>query len=61
MAAKESSNQDFTVSQVPYTDLISLINGFITSKWQERWSLSRDNKLKRIKPTLFRHNMAQMD
>ena len=52
MAAKESSNQDFTVSQVPYTDLISLINGFITNKWQERRSSCRDNKLLKNKPTL---------
>ena len=37
MAAKESLDQDITVSQVPYTDLKSHINRFISSKWQERW------------------------
>ena len=35
-AAKESLDQDITVSQVPYTDLKSHINRFISSKWQER-------------------------
>ena len=48
MAAKESLDQDITVSQVPYTDLKSLINRFISSKW----SFCRDNKLIEIKPTL---------
>ena len=52
MAAKESLNQDITASQVPYTDLKSHINHFISSKWQERWSSCRDNKLFQIKPTL---------
>ena len=32
MAAKESLDQDITVSQVPYTDLKSHINFFISSK-----------------------------
>ena len=52
MAAKESLNQDITASQVPYTDLKSHINHFISSKWQERWSSCRDNKLFQIKPIL---------
>ena len=52
MAAKESLNQDITASQVPYTDLKSHIKHFISSKWQERWSSCRDNKLFQIKPTL---------
>ena len=52
MAAKESLDQDITASQVPYTDLKSHINHFISSKWQERWSSCRDNKLFQIKPTL---------
>ena len=52
MAAKESLDQDITVSQVPYTDLKSHINLFISRKWQERWSSCRDNKLLQIKPTL---------
>ena len=52
MAAKESLNQDITASQVPYTDLKSHINHFISSKWQERWSSCRDNKLIQIKRTL---------
>ena len=51
MAAKESLNQDITVSQVPYTDLKSHINRFISSKWQERWSSCPDNTLFRIKAT----------
>ena len=50
--AKESLDQDITASQVPYTDLKSHINHFISSKWQERWSSCRDNKLFQIKPTL---------
>ena len=45
MAAKESLDQDITASQVPYTDLKSHINHFISSKWQERWSSCLDNKL----------------
>ena len=49
---KESLDQDITASQVPYTDLKSHINHFISSKWQERWSSCRDNKLFQIKPTL---------
>ena len=52
MAAKESLDQDITVSQVPYTDLKFHINFFISSKWQERWSSCRDNKLFQIEPTL---------
>ena len=52
MAAKKSLNQDITVSQVPYTDLKSHTNRFISSKWQERWSSCRDNKLFKIMPTL---------
>ena len=40
---KESLDQDITTSQVPYTDLKSHINHFISSKWQERWSSCRDN------------------
>ena len=52
MAAKESLDQGITASQVPYTDLKSHINHFISSKWQERWSSCRDNKLFQIKPTL---------
>ena len=52
MAAKESLEQDITVSQVLYTDLKFHINHFISSKWQERWSSCRDNKLFQIKPTL---------
>ena len=52
MAAKESLDQDITASQVPYTDLKSHINHFISSKWQERWLSCRDNKLFQIKPTL---------
>ena len=52
MAAKRSLDQDITVSQVPYTDLKSHINHFISSKWQERWSSCRDNKLLKIKPIL---------
>ena len=52
MAAKESLDQDITISQVPYTDLKSHINFFISRKWQERWSSCRDNKLFQIKPTL---------
>ena len=52
MAAKESLDQDITASQVPYTDLKSHINHFISSKWQERWSSCRDNKLFQIKPFL---------
>ena len=52
MAAKESLDQDITLSQVPYTDLESHINFFISRKWQERWSSCRDNKLFQIKPTL---------
>ena len=52
MAAKESFDQDITVSQVPYTDLKSHINFFISNKWQECWSSCRDNKLLQIKPTL---------
>ena len=52
MAAKESLDQDITASQVPYTDLKSHINHFISSKWQERWSSCHDNKLFQIKPTL---------
>ena len=52
MAANESLDQDITVSQVPYTDLKSHINRFISSKWQERWSICRDNKPFQIKPTL---------
>ena len=51
MAARESLDQDIIVSQVPYTDLKSHINFFISSKWQERWSSCRDNKLLQIKPT----------
>ena len=50
--AKESLDQDMTISQVPYTDLNSHINFFISRKWQERWSSCRDNKLFQIKPTL---------
>ena len=49
MAAKKSFHQDITVSQVPYTDLKSHINRFISSK---RWLSCRDNKLFQIKPTL---------
>ena len=52
MATKESLDQNITVSQVPYTDLKSHINFFISSKWHERWSSCRDNKLLQIKPTL---------
>ena len=52
MAAKESLDQDITASQVPYTDLKSHINHFISSKWQERWLSCRDNKLFQIKHTL---------
>ena len=52
MAAKESLDQDITISKVPYTDLKSHINFFISRKWQERWSSCRDNKLFQIKPTL---------
>ena len=52
MAAKESLDQDITASQVPYTDLKSHINFFISSKWQERWSSCHANKLLQIKPTL---------
>ena len=52
MAAKESLDQDITISQVPYTDLKSHINFFISRKWQERWSFCRDNNLFQIKPTL---------
>ena len=52
MAAKESLDQDITVSQGPYTDLKSHINRFISSKWQERWSSYRHNKPFQIKPTL---------
>ena len=52
MAAKEYLDQDITVSQVPYTDLKSHINRFISSKWQERVSSCRDNKLFQIKPTV---------
>ena len=48
MAGKESLDQDITVSQVPYTDLKSLINHFISSKW----SFCLDNKLIEIKSTL---------
>ena len=33
MAAKESLDQDITASQVPYTDLKSHINHFISSKY----------------------------
>ena len=43
MAAKESLDQDITVRQVPYTDLKSHINFFISSKCQKRWSSCRDN------------------
>ena len=52
MAANESLDQDITISQVPYTDLKSHINFFISRKWQELWSSCRDNKLFQIKPTL---------
>ena len=52
MAAKESLNQDIIASQVPYTDLESHINHFISSKWWERWSSCRDNKLFQVRPTL---------
>ena len=52
MAAKESLNQDITISQVPYTDLKSHINFFISRKWQERWSSCCDNRNFQIKPTL---------
>ena len=52
MAAKEYLDQDITVSQVPYTDLKSHINRYISSKWQEHWSSCRDNKLFQIKPHL---------
>ena len=48
MAAKESLDQDIIVSQVPYTNLKSHINIFISRKW----SSCRDNKLLQIKPTL---------
>ena len=51
MAAEESLDKDITIRQVPYTDLQSYINRFISSKWQERWSSCRDNKLIEIKPT----------
>ena len=51
MAAKESLDQDITISQVPYTDLKSHIKFCISRKWQERWSSCRDNKLFQIKPT----------
>ena len=51
-AAKDSPDRDITVSQVTYTDLKSHINRFISSKWQERWSSCRDNKLFQIKTTL---------
>ena len=52
IAAKESLDQDITVSQVPYTDLKSYINHFISGKWQGRWSSCRDNELFKVKPTL---------
>ena len=52
MAAKESLGQDITVSQVPYTDLKSHTNCFISSKWQEGWSSCRENELFQIKPNL---------
>ena len=52
MAAEESLNQDITDSQVPYTDLKSRINRFISSKWHERWYSCLDNKLYKIKLTL---------
>ena len=52
MAAKESLDQDITVSQVPYTDLKSNIKFTISSKWQEPWSSCRDDKPLQIKPTL---------
>ena len=51
MAAKESLDQDITISQVPYTDLKSHISFFISRKWQECWSSCR-NKLFQIKPSL---------
>ena len=60
MAAKESLDQDITASQVPYTDLKSHINHFISSKWQERWSSCRDNKLFQIKPTLSRSRKEEV-
>ena len=52
MAATESLNQDITVSQVPYTDLKSHINRFISCKWQERWSSCPDNTLLKLRPPL---------
>ena len=45
IAAVESLDKDITISQVPYTDLKSYINRFISSKWQGRWSSCCDNKL----------------
>ena len=48
MAAKESLDQDITASQVPYTDLKSHINHFISSKWQERWSSCRDKYILKL-------------
>ena len=51
MAAKESLDQYITVSQVPYTDLKSNINFFISRKWQERWSSCRDNRLFKLNHT----------
>ena len=50
MAAKESLDQDITISQVPYTDLKSHINFFISRKWQERWSSCRANFFKLSPP-----------
>ena len=44
--------QYITVRQVPYTGLKSHFSCFISSKWQERWSSFRDNKLFKIKPSL---------
>ena len=52
MAAKESLNQDITASQVPYTDLKSHINHFISSKWQERWSSCMTINFSKLSPPL---------
>ena len=52
IAAKESLDQDITISQVPNANFKSHIVFFISRKWQERWSSCLDNKLFQIKPTL---------
>ena len=53
MAAKESLDQDITISQVPYTDLKSHINFFISRKWQSVGRLAVTINFFKLSPHLI--------